>query len=286
MLQRTLDVSSRIDAHHHLWDLAVRDQPWITGPELAPLRRSFSVEDLAAVATVDATVVVQTVTVPEETPDLLALAAGHELIAGVVGWVDLEAADVADALAALRSLPGGDRLVGIRHPVQSEPDPEWLCRPAVRRGLAAVAQEGLVYDLLTIPVQLPAAIATVRALPEARFVVDHLSKPPIASGELEPWAGQMRALAAHENVACKLSGMVTEADWRAWTVDDLRPYAETVLEAFGPRRVLFGSDWPVCLLAASYADVVDAAEALTASLTRDERTEVFGGTARRTYTLT
>src|SRR3954466_5251303 len=147
MLSRTLDVSSRIDAHHHLWDLAVRDQPWITGPELAPLRRSFSVEDLAAVATVDATVVVQTVTVPEETPDLLALAAAHDLIAGVVGWIDLTADDASEALGALRERPGGERLVGIRHQVQGEPDPEWLCRADVRRGLRAVARAGLVYDL-------------------------------------------------------------------------------------------------------------------------------------------
>jgi L-fuconolactonase len=271
----------RVDAHHHLWDLTVRDQPWITGEAMAPLRRTFGVEDLAAAARgIDATVVVQTVTVPDETPDLLALASQHELIAGVVGWVDLEGECVSDAIASLRG-----SLVGIRHQVQSEPDPDWLCRPAVRRGLSAVADAGLVYDLLTIPSQLPAAIATVRALPELVFVVDHLSKPPIASGELEPWAGDMRALAAHENVVCKLSGMVTEASWDAWTVADLRPYAEVVLDAFGPARLMFGSDWPVCLLAASYEEVLDAASELTASLSRAEQAEIFGGTAQRTYRL-
>jgi L-fuconolactonase len=275
----------RVDAHHHLWDLAVRDQPWIAGPEMAPLRRSFTIEELEAAARpagVEATVLVQTVTVPEETPELLALAAGHELIAGVVGWIDLTADDPAGALAAL---DGGDRLVGIRHQVQGEPDPEWLCRPDVRRGLRAVADAGLAYDLLTIPEQLPAAIATVRAVPELRFVVDHLSKPPIASGELEPWATHMRALAEHDNVACKLSGMVTEADWATWSVADLRPYAETMLGAFGPDRVMFGSDWPVCLLAASYDAVTGAAEELTASLGAAERAAVFGGTARRIYGL-
>ena len=228
---------------------------------------------------------VQTITEAEETPDLLALAAEHELIAGVVGWVDLTADDVAGALGALRELPGGDRLVGIRHQVQGEPDPEWLCRADVRRGLRAVADAGLAYDLLTIPVQLPAAVATVRALPDLRFVVDHLSKPPIASGELEPWATQMRALAEHDNVACKLSGMVTEADWAAWDVADLRPYAETVLGAFGAERVMFGSDWPVCLVAASYDAVAGAAAALTASLSGAERAAVFDGTARRVYGL-
>ena len=268
----------RVDAHHHLWDLSVRDQSWITD-DLAAIRRTFTVDDLAAVAHVDATVVVQTVSVPEETPELLAIA--DPLIAGVVGWVDLTAVDAADRLAALRS----DRLVGIRHQVQDEPDPGWLCRPDVRAGLEAVAREGLVYDLLTLPAQLPAAIDTVRALPDLQFVLDHLSKPPIATGELEPWASQLRALAAHENVACKLSGMVTEADWSAWSVAGLRPYAETVLDAFGPERVLFGSDWPVCLLAASYEAVLDAAEQLTAGLSAAEREQIFGGTARRIYTL-
>jgi L-fuconolactonase len=267
----------RVDAHHHLWDLLVRDQPWID--ERSPIRRTFTVDDLAAVTRADATVVVQTISVADETPELLALA--DPLIAGVVGWVDLTASDVAERLAALRC----ERLVGIRHLVQSEPDPRWLCRPDVRRGLKAVAREGLVYDLLTVPAQLPAAIETVRALDELRFVVDHLSKPPIASGELEPWASQIRELAAHENVACKLSGMVTEADWATWSVDDLRPYADVVLEAFGPDRLLFGSDWPVCLLAASYEAVVDAAEQLTAQLGAAEREQIFGGTARRIYTL-
>ena len=278
----------RVDAHHHLWDLAVRDQPWIAGPALAPLRRSFTIGELADAARpvgIDATVLVQTVTVPEETPELLAMAGEHELIAGVVGWVDLTAHDAADALAALRDLPGGDRLVGIRHQVQSEPDPEWLCRSDVRRGLRAVADAGLVYDLLTIPVQLPAAVATVRALEDLVFVVDHLSKPPVATGELEPWATRMRALAEHDNVVCKLSGMVTEADWEAWSIADLRPYADTVLEAFGPDRLMFGSDWPVCLLAASYEAVAGAAAELTASLSRAEQAEIVGGTARRTYTL-
>ena len=277
------DLGSLVDAHHHVWDLSVRDQPWIAGPPMAPLRRSFSAAQLAAVARpagVEATVLVQTVTVAEETPELLALADVDPLIAGVVGWIDLTATDAADALAALRG-----PLVGIRHQVQSEPDPDWLCRPDVRAGLRAVADAGLVYDLLTLPAQLSAAIDTVRALDELSFVVDHLSKPPIATGELEPWATHMRALAAHENVACKLSGMVTEADWDAWNIDDLRPYAEVVLAAFGPGRVMFGSDWPVCLLAAPYGDVVEAAAELTAGLSASERAAVFSGTARRVYGL-
>ena len=269
----------RVDAHHHLWDLEARELPWLAAPGLAPLRRSFGFEELAAQAAgISATVVVQTVPEPAETQELLALAAEHELIAGVVGWVDLTAPDVGDAVA-------GEHLVGIRHQVQDEPDPEWLCRPDVRTGLRAVAEASLVYDLLTLPVQLPAAIATVRALDDLVFVLDHLSKPPIASGELEPWATDVRALAAHENVVCKLSGMVTEADWAGWSVADLRPYAETVLEAFGAERVMFGSDWPVCTVAASYGQVLAAAEELTAGLSGPERAAIFGGTARRIYTL-
>jgi L-fuconolactonase len=277
-----------IDAHHHVWDLAVRDQPWMVGDALAPLRRTFSLADLGRELDgrgVDGTVVVQTVSVMEETTELLALAAEHPTLAGVVGWVDLTAADAGDRLAALRELPGGDRLVGIRHQVQDEDDPEWLCRDDVRRGLAAVAAAGLAYDLLTLPGQLAAADATARALPDARFVVDHLSKPPIATGALEPWATRIRALAAHENVTCKLSGMVTEAEWAAWTVEDLRPYADVVLEAFGPERVMFGSDWPVCTLAAGYGEVLGAADALTAALGPAERAAVFGETARAVYGL-
>jgi L-fuconolactonase len=279
---------SRVDAHHHVWDLDVRDQTWITGDALRPLRRNFGLDELAPQATaagVTATVLVQTITVPEETPEFLALAGGHDLVAGVVGWIDLTAPDVADALAALRAGPGGEWLAGIRHQVQGEPDPEWLVRPDVLRGLAAVADAGLAYDLLTLPHQLPAAVACAQRLPGLTFVLDHCSKPPIAAGELEPWATRIRALATQPNVSCKLSGLVTETDWAQWSVADLKPYVEVVLDAFGPERVAFGSDWPVCTLAAGYAEVVAAAEELTAGLSSADRDAVFGGPARRVYGL-
>ncbi|MFJ5259937.1 amidohydrolase family protein [Streptomyces sp. NPDC088387] len=277
-----------VDAHHHVWDLSVRDQDWITGPALAPLRRNFTVADLepeAHAAGVDRTVLVQTITVPEETPEFLALAEEHELIAGVVGWTDLTRPDIADELARLAELPGGGYLKGIRHQVQGEPDPEWLLRPDVRRGLAAVADAGLVYDLLVQPHQLPAAAKAVADLPGLTFVLDHAGKPPIAAGEPEPWATSLRTLAARPNTVCKLSGLVTEADPRTWTVADLRPYTDVVLDAFGPDRLMFGSDWPVCVLAASYGEVVTATDELTADLSRDERTLVFETTATRTYAL-
>ncbi|WP_406054713.1 amidohydrolase family protein [Streptomyces sp. NBC_01077] len=278
-----------MDAHHHVWDLSVRDQDWITGPELAPLRRDFSLADLAPearAAGVTATVLVQTITVPEETPEFLALAARSDLVTGVVGWTDLTAPDVADTLAGLRAGLGGEHLVGMRHQVQGEPDPRWLVRPEALRGLTAMAEAGLAYDLVVKQSQLAAAVEAAQRLPGLTFVLDHLGKPPIASGELAPWADQIRRLAAVPNTVCKLSGMVTEADWDSWTVDDLKPYADTVLEAFGPGRLMFGSDWPVCRLAATYADVLAAAVDVTAELSPAERRDVFTGTAVRTYGLT
>ncbi|MGW2590784.1 amidohydrolase family protein [Streptomyces sp. NPDC001515] len=277
-----------VDAHHHVWDLAVRDQDWITGEALAPLRRDFTLADLEPEARangVDATVLVQTVTVAEETPEFLALAAGSDLVAGVVGWSDLTDPGLADTLAALRELPGGDRLVGLRHQVQGESDPQWLLRDDVLRGLAAVADAGLVYDLVVLPRQLPAAARAAARLPGLTFVLDHAGKPPIASGATRPWADDLRRLAALPNTVCKLSGLVTEADARTWTADTLRPYADTVLDAFGPGRLMFGSDWPVCRLAATYTQVVDAARALTEGLSATEREAVFATTATRVYGL-
>ncbi|WP_037683138.1 amidohydrolase [Streptomyces griseus] len=277
-----------VDAHHHVWDLSVRDQDWITGPGLRPLRRNFTVADLAPearAAGVRRTVLVQTITVPEETPEFLALAADHDLIAGVVGWTDLTRPDVADELARLRELPGGRYLKGIRHQVQGEPDPEWLLRPDVRRGLAAVADAGLVYDLVVLPHQLPACVKAAADHADLTFVLDHLGKPPIASGEREPWETSVRSLAALSNTVCKISGMVTEADPTSWTTDDLRPYAEAVLDAFGPDRLMFGSDWPVCTLAATYGQVLSVTTELTHGLSTGERAQLFETTATRVYDL-
>ncbi|MFC6093851.1 amidohydrolase family protein [Saccharothrix lopnurensis] len=274
-----------IDAHHHVWDLSARDQAWITDPPMGAIRRDFSVADLAAVADgVARTVLVQTVTDPGETPELLALAEREELVGAVVGWTDLTSPAVGDALAALAGGPGGRWLRGIRHQVQGEPDPDWLCRDDVLRGLDRVGRAGLVYELLTRPHQLPAAERAAAARPDVRFVLDHCSKPPIAAGRPDPgWAAGIRALAARGNVTCKLSGLVTEADWHRWTPADLRPWFEVVLDAFGPDRLLFGSDWPVCLLAADYGQVLAAARTLTEELSPAEREAVFAGTAARVY---
>ncbi|GAA0608149.1 amidohydrolase family protein [Streptomyces crystallinus] len=277
-----------VDAHHHLWDLAVRDQEWLAGPEFTPIRRDFPVDELRARAHacgVAATVLVQTVTVAEETPELLALAAGDPLVRGVVGWTDLTAPGVADELARLAELPGGARLVGIRHQVQGERDPEWLLRPDVARGLAAVADAGLAYDLVVLPHQLPACVRAAERHQGLTFVLDHLGKPPVASGAVEPWASAVRGLAALPNTVGKLSGLVTEADRARWEVEDLRPYVDTALEAFGPGRLMFGSDWPVCLLAASYGEVLETARELVRGLGPHERAQVLGATAERVYRL-
>ncbi len=275
-----------VDAHHHFWDLEVRDQPWSAG--MPTLRRSFSLDDLRPQLDanhVDRTVVVQTLAVEEETPELLDLAESSPEIAGVVGWVDLCAANVADQLTALRQCPGGTYLVGVRHLVQDEPDPYWLCRPEVRRGLKAVGDAGLVYDLLVRHYQLPAVLETVAALGEVRFVLDHGAKPDIANQVMEPWRAQIGELGRFPNIAVKLSGLVTEADHEAWTAEQISPYAEVLLDTFGASRTMWGSDWPVCLLAATYGEVLSAAKSFAAAMSAAERDEIFGGTALRWYSL-
>jgi L-fucono-1,5-lactonase len=274
-----------IDAHHHLWDPSRREYPWMAGEALDPIRRPYTVDDLRAVthaAGVRATVLVQTVSSREETEEFLDTAAAEPVIAGVVGWVDLTAPDVGEQLAALAER---GPLVGIRHQVEGEEDPDWLTRPDVLRGLAAVGAAGLTYDLLIRLDQFDAARAAVDALPSVSFVLDHAGKPPIAQGPWEPWASELASLSERENVYCKLSGLVTEADWTEWRVGHLRRHAEHVLDSFGAERLMFGSDWPVCELAASYQVVRDAAMSLTGPLTDAERLEVFQHTAARAYPL-
>jgi len=276
-----------IDSHQHFWDLSAHDQPWLASdPVLAPLLRNFTLADLApaaAAAGVTASVVVQSVHESWETPELLALAAGPGLVAGVVGWADLTAPDVADALARLRELPGGERLSGIRHPVLIEPDPDWLARPDVLRGLAAVAGAGLAYDVVGEPRHLPAAVTAARQVPELRFVLDHPGNPDMSPGASpeasQPWATAFTQFAALPNTTAKLSGVLGAP------LPQLRPYYDYALHAFGPNRLMFGSDWPPCTLEASYAEVCATARALTAGLSGSERAAIFSGTARRSYRL-
>jgi L-fuconolactonase len=274
---------SLIDAHHHVWDLRVRDQDWITA-DMVAIRRSFDVDELresAHAANVNATVLVQTVPVAAETPELLAIAAADPLVEAVVGWTDLTSPHIAEDLAGLAAGPGGGCLAGIRHPVQSEADADWLRRPDVISGLRAVAAAGLAYDLLVRPHQLAAAAYAARCVPELNFVLDHAGKPAIGDA-LSPWADAIGELAALPNTTCKLSGLVTEAVPNA-KLQDFRAVADVILSAFGPDRTMFGSDWPVCLLVSDYASVVALAHTLVAGLSDAERTAVFTSTAARVY---
>jgi L-fuconolactonase len=285
---------SIVDAHHHVWNLADRPQPWLdTDSALAPLRRSFLLPDLAphaAAVGVTATVVVQTVSEPGETPELLSLAAAGPLVAAVVGWTDLAAPGVADALGEFAAMPGGQRLAGIRHPLLTEPDPGWLDRSDIRRGLADLAAAGLTFDLVLRPGQLPAAVHAAASLPDLRFVLDHLGNVEVRPRPDPTWAAAFAALAGLPNSVCKLSGIFSvpaPRDGHGRDRDDpvahLRPYLDVALDCFGPDRLMFGSDWPVCTLGASYDAVVAAALALTAELTDTERAAIFGGTARAVY---
>ncbi len=276
-----------VDAHHHFWDPGAADYPWLT-EELAVIRRPFEPDDLApelAATGVRATVLVQTRSSQDETAGFLALAAATPFIRGVVGWVDLTDPSVADTIDTLRAGTGGDHLVGIRHQAHDEPDADWLLRDDVVRGVRAVGAAGLVYDLLIRSRELPAALELARRLPDARFVIDHLAKPPIATGALEPWRTGIAGFAPLEHVACKVSGLVTEADWSSWTAADLQPIVDHAIEVFGPERLLFGSDWPVCLLAATYAQVVGTAGRLLEGLSDGELGAVMGANATRIYGL-
>jgi L-fuconolactonase len=276
-----------VDAHHHFWDPATADYPWLTD-ELAPIRRAFGPDDLAPLlhaAGIDATVLVQARSSLEETEAFLAVADRSPFVRGVVAWVDLRDPAVDETIARLRAGPGGNRLVAIRHQVQDEPDPDWLGRDDVRRGIAAIGRAGLAYDLLVRARELPAARRLVEALPDVRFVVDHLAKPAIRNGSDPGWNDAVGTFRDLPNVWWKLSGLVTEADWHAWRPADLQPYVDRVLEIAGPERLLFGSDWPVCLLAARYGVVLATARSLIAGLSPSERAAILGATAIGVYRL-
>ncbi|MGH8926612.1 MAG: amidohydrolase family protein [Acidimicrobiia bacterium] len=276
-----------VDAHQHFWDPSSGDYPWMTDA-LAPIRRRFAPEDLRPDLIekgVELTILVQTRSSLKETFDFLSLAEETDFVGGVVGWVDLTEPDITERLIELRSDRSGRWLVGIRHQVHDEPDPDWLLRPEVWRGLSAVESAGLVFDLLVRTRELPAALAAVRSFPGLRFVIDHLAKPPIKQGILDPWAERLSEFGGLTNVWCKLSGMVTEAEWSSWRLEQLTPYLDHVQAVFGPERLMFGSDWPVCLLAGSYAEVYEAARLALGPLTPAESSLVFGGTASEVYRL-
>jgi L-fucono-1,5-lactonase len=273
-----------IDSHQHFWQVGRFEYPWMT-PEIELLCRDYLPEMLEPVLQrngVAQTVLVQASNSFEETQWLLELADENPFIGGVVGWVDLQSEDVAQQLD---SLMAHSKLKGVRHLVESEPANDWLTQPNVVRGLRELGGRGLTYDLLIHPRHLKYATEVVAECPETRFVIDHMAKPAIKSGDIQEWARELKQLAAFPNVSCKLSGLVTQANWSNWRVEDLKSYVETALEYFGAERMMFGSDWPVCLLAATYERVLDAFQNLLARLNEDERQRIFSDNAVEFYRL-
>jgi L-fuconolactonase len=278
----------KMDSHQHFWNYSPDDYPWI-GAGMERLSRDYLPADLEAVARPEGIaggVAVQARQSLVESRWLLELAERQPFIRGVVGWVDLLSDRVADDLAALAP---HEKFVGVRHVVQDEPDPRFLLGEGFVRGVRQLHQFGLSYDLLLYPQQLPAAVELAGLLPEQPFVLDHLAKPqiksPIKTSEFAGWRRDIEALARHANVCCKLSGLVTEAAWRQWQPADFRPFLEVALTAFGPERLMFGSDWPVCLLSADYADVAAIVKDFIAPLSPAEQAQIWGGTASRFYAL-
>jgi L-fuconolactonase len=274
----------RIDAHQHFWQYNAVRHSWIT-EEMSLLKRDFmpeNLEDDRKANNMDATIAVQADQSEEETLFLLQLAQRNSSIAGVVGWVDLCSPHAAKRLKHFSQF---DKLCGFRHLAQDEPDDRFLVRPDFLRGIASLREFGFTYDILIYPDQLPAALELVAHFPEQKFVIDHIAKPEIKARSRSGWAALMQNIAAKPNVYCKLSGLVTEADWRNWKKEDFRPYLDIVFGAFGPKRLMFGSDWPVCLLAASYQQVVEIVEDYVQDFAADIKDRIFGGNAAEFYQL-
>jgi L-fuconolactonase len=274
----------RIDAHQHFWKYSAAEYGWID-EHMAVLQSDFLPRDLKPLLDencFEGSIAVQARQSLEETRWLLELAEQNNFILGVVGWVDLRSPQLRGQLDELAS---HKKLVSVRHVVQDEPDDRFMTRTEFKQGIAQLAEFGLAYDLLLYPLHLPAASELVREFPAQKFVLDHLAKPAIADGTLEPWRRDIRELAKFPNVSCKLSGMVTEARWRQWKQDDFRPYLDAVLDAFGASRLMIGSDWPVCTLSANYAETVGIVFDFVQQLTNTEREGILGGNCVHIYPI-
>jgi len=273
-----------IDAHQHFWKYDPKKQAWIDD-SMSVIRRDFLPSDLKKVYTendIDGCVAVQADQTLEETNFLLGLSAKYDFIKGVVGWIDLRAKNVAEVL---NEYGGQDKIIGFRHIVQGEPDHNFLLRSDFLRGISFLEKNNFVYDILIFPHQLGATLEFVKRFPNQKFVIDHIAKPYIKDGYFEGWSVLMKEIAKQENVYCKLSGMITEADFNDWTSKQIIPYMDLVLEAFGPTRIMFGSDWPVCLVAGNYAQVKRLVTDFIRNLSINEQTKIMGTNAIEFYNL-
>lgn len=274
----------KIDAHQHFWHYTPQEYGWI-GPNMTILQKDHLPDDLApllAAAGIEGSVAVQARQTLEETRWLLELADQYPFIQGVVGWVDLRSPDLPEQLERFCTHP---KFRGVRHVVQDEPDDQFVLRQDFIRGISMLADFRLTYDIVIFPRHLPVARELVERFPHQPFVLDHMAKPFIKEGKVSPWDADIRRLAAYPNILCKISGMITEADWHGWQPSDFQPYLDVVFEAFGPKRILFGSDWPVCTLAGTYANVVEIASGYAQQLSEEEQADILGETARRFYGL-
>lgn len=282
------DTIAAIDAHHHVWHPKKGDYSWMTDAH-EPITRVFTTDDLApelAAASVSHSVLVQTWSSVAETEGFLDIAAKVPFVLGVVGWIDMTAPDPGAALDSLVASPNGSLLKGIRHQVHDESDPDWLRRNDVMQAFAEIDRRGLTYDLLIRSREIPAALEIVQAFPTLRFVVDHMAKPAVASDGMAPWMQAMEGFTDHQDhVWCKVSGLVTEDDWASRDDDRLVPYIETVLSIFGSQRVMYGSDWPVCLLAGSYGRTLSMLRAMLADLPEEAQRSVLRQNAIDAYRL-
>lgn len=276
-------MTRRIDAHQHFWRLSRGDYGWLT-PALGPIHRDFLPEDLEPLieyAGISGTILVQAAPTEAETGFMLSLARNHAFIEGVVGWVDFEAANVPARIAGLAANP---KLKGLRPMIQDLPDDDWMLRPSLHPAFRALIEHGLVFEALVLPRHLANLSVLLARHPGMRTIIDHCAKPAIAAGDLASWAHDMWRLARETDAFCKLSGLVTEAG-AGWSVETLRPCVDLALDCFGPNRLIWGSDWPVCLLAADYASWLEATDVLLRGCTNDERGAILGGNAIRAYGL-
>jgi len=273
-----------IDGHQHFWQVGHFDYPWMSS-EVEVLYQDYlpsQLEPILKASDVAKTVLIQASNSLAETYWLLSLADRYEFIAGVIGWVDLKDPEMEQELEVLTANP---KFKGVRHLVESEPADDWLVQPSVLKGLRVLEKHQVSYDLLVHTRHLKHVKTVAEVCPNLRLVVDHMAKPPIAKGEIADWAKDLKEVAAYPNIWCKLSGLVTEANWTSWTTEDLRPYVERALEFFGPKRMMYGSDWPVCLLASSYVQVLESFQSLLADLAEEDRDRIFSGNATEFYKL-